>query len=363
MFNFKKTYVLPFRFKVQNNTHIYLKQNSIFSRYIKYIKRYFFIYLTHQNSLEIYNIEPAHKSILWINTSAPSYGDSLMDLSSRVLLRGKMIDLFTDIASSKLYADDSVISNVFTNKTLIEQNQYDLVIIDSYSTRSIRIKNDIAPLVPFIGMFGFFNGPDVNRTLFSFHRMNQLLGYIRNESYINAIAKPSLSISTKDQEKIQLENLPENYIIIALGGEWSFRTFNNWDILIERIFKEDKNINIVLVGSSNGASKAKSIMDQFADFNIFNFVSKITFNQTAQVIKHGKILICCDGGLMHAASAVNITLVPLFARVDQKMRLTESNCSFHLFDKKDVNRITVDKIYNMYLRAYQSIDIFKISKS
>ena len=114
-----------------------------------------------------------------------------------------MIDLFTDIASSKLYADDSVISNVFTNKALIDQNQYDLVIIDSYSTRSIRIKNDIAPLVPFIGMFGFFNGPDVNRTLFSFHRMNQLLGYKHSEREISKIAKDHLEISSNDKKIIK----------------------------------------------------------------------------------------------------------------------------------------------------------------
>ena len=31
-------------------------------------------------------------------------------------------------------------------------------------------------------MFGFYNGPEVNRVLFSFHRMNSLLGYIKSEN-------------------------------------------------------------------------------------------------------------------------------------------------------------------------------------
>ena len=114
-----------------------------------------------------------------------------MDLSSRVLLKDRKVDLFTDNKNSELYQDDAIFSAVFTNKK--EVDKYDLVIIDSYSTRSINVKVQVAPLTPFVTMFGYYNGPEVNRVLFSFHQMNNLLDYRKGEVEVNKIAKTSIS--------------------------------------------------------------------------------------------------------------------------------------------------------------------------
>ena len=57
-------------------------------------------------------------------------------------------------------------------------------------------------------MFGHYNGPEVNRILFSFHRMNQLLGYINGKIEINKVARASISICTSDHRIIKKENLP-----------------------------------------------------------------------------------------------------------------------------------------------------------
>ena len=250
-----------------------------------------------------------------------------------------------------IYLEDEIFSNVFTDKKSINKKKYNLVILDSYSSRSLRVKFDIAPSTPFVGMYGFYNGPDVNRTLFSFHRLNHLLGDINTEKRINEIAKTSLTISKNDKEVVKIQNFPEDFIVIALGGEWPFRTFTKWDELLEKMLNENNNLNIVFVGSSNGESYAKTIMDQFKNFNVFNCVSKFSFAQTAHIIEQGQILLCCDGGLMHAACAVNTSIIPLFARVNQQMRLTKSISAFPLFDNKDVNNINIDDIYNKYLEA------------
>ena len=116
MLSFKKTYLLPFKFEIQNYTQEFLQQRSIIKSWIKFIKRYLFIVLKQQKSLEIINISSEHQNILWINISAPSLGDSLMDLSSRVLLKDRKVDLFTDKKNAKLYEDDAVFSAIFTNK-------------------------------------------------------------------------------------------------------------------------------------------------------------------------------------------------------------------------------------------------------
>ena len=356
MHSFKKTYVLPFKFEIPNYTQYFLNKNHVFKRYLKFLKRYIYIILKGQNTLEINHFSRNQKSVLWINVSAPSIGDSIMDLSSRVLINDRKVDLYTEISNAKVYEHDLFISNVFTNKALINQYDYDLVILDSYSTRSIRIKNDVAPKLPFLGMFGYFNGPEVNRVLFSFHRMNQLLGYINNETEISKIAKASLSISIDDKKVIQRLKLPEKYISIAVGGEWAYRTFNQWDLIIERLSNRNDRLNIVLVGSENGNNAAQGLMEKFLDSNIINCVAKFTFNQTAEIINKASILLCCDGGLMHAANAVNTPIVPLLARLNEQMQLTDSICSFAVFDELDVNNLDINNIYKMCIEASDFVE-------
>jgi len=96
MLGFEKTYTLPFKYEIPNYTSVFLEESSITKRWIKFIKRYIYLTIKRQTALEIRQILPKHRNILWINLSAPSLGDSLMDLSSRVLLKGKEVDLFTD---------------------------------------------------------------------------------------------------------------------------------------------------------------------------------------------------------------------------------------------------------------------------
>ena len=294
---------------------------------------------------------PEHKKILWVNISAPSLGDSLMDLSSRVLLKDRKVDLFTDNKNAELYQDDAVFSAIFTNKKEVDKNRYDLVIIDSYSTRSINLKAQMAPLTPFVGMFGYYNGPEVNRVLFSFHQMNNLLGYRKGEVEVNKIAKSSMSISIKDQNVIQEAKLPRRYIAIALGGEWSYRAYNEWDKVVGKLLINDKNLNVIVLGSDNAIISAKKIMDKFSHMNVFDCVAKFTFNQTSQIIKQAQILLCCDGGLMHSANAVNTPIVALFAKLTAQMQLTESICAFSLYDKNNVNNITIENVLNKYNEA------------
>ena len=357
MSGYKKTYTLPFKFDIPNYSQAFLGETSAFGRWLKYRKRYFYILLRRQNKHEVFNILPSHNRILWINLSAPSLGDSLMDLSNRVMIRDKSIDLFTDKKNAILYDDDQVFLNVYTKKEEVGSSKYDLVIIDSYSTKSINIKSNLAPTTPFIGMFGYYNGPEVNRVLFSFHQMNHLLGYIKNEDDINSSSKVSLFISNEDREIVQSIGLPAEYITIALGGEWKYRTYNQWNEVTEKLVANNKDINIVFIGSRNAKDISKKLLKKIPLKNLFNCVDNFTFKQTAQIIKKSQILLCCDGGLMHAANAVNTPVVALFARLSPEMQLTESIRAFSIYDKNDVNNISVNDVLTKYKEATDCVDI------
>jgi ADP-heptose:LPS heptosyltransferase len=348
---YKNTYSLPFRFDIPNSSESFLKKRSLLGSKIKFLKRYLYLKFNHQIILEVPNILPQHNKILWINISAPSIGDSLMDLSSRVMLNDRTIDLFTDKKNADIYNYDNYFSSVFTELKNMSQKKYDLVIIDSYSTRSIRIKVQLASKVPYVGMFGFYNGPDVNRILFSYHQMNKLTGYKKEGVDLISLAKPSITISDYDQEFIKRLKLPKNFIAIAIGGEWSFRKFNQWILVIEKLLKLDNDMKIILIGSDNAKQIENEILDKFSTNNVFSFISLLTYNQTAEIICKSNVLFCCDGGLMHAANAFNTKIIVLFARVRPEMRLTNLSKAFSLYDLYDVNNISVEDIMHKYNEA------------
>ena len=346
---FKKTYEFPFKY----NIPYYFDEKRYLKRLVKCMRRYLYLYFNGQLKLEQQCIERKHKNILWINLSAPSLGDSLMDLSSRVLLLDKNIDLFTDKKNAHIYKNDEIFGSVIVDKNSIKKDKYDLVIIDSYSTRSIKIKINHLKNIEFVGMYGHYNGPEVNRILYSFHQMNNLLGYPLNEDEVNSRAKPYIYIGKRNKEVIDKENLPNSYIAIVLGGEWAYRTYNHWEKIIREILLINPETYMVLVGSFNAKTIATNILKKFNNKNIVDCVARYNFCQTAQIIKSADILFCCDGGLMNVANCVETPTIPLFAKQNPIMRLTKASMAFPLFDEENVNNISSEEIiknYKKYLK-------------
>lgn len=348
--NFKKTYTLPFKYDIPNYTKSYIDNTSFVKRFTKYIKRHLYMMINAHLSLEQNEIKENQKNILWINISAPSLGDSLMDLSSRVLLQDKNIDLFTDIKNAHIYKNDALFQNILTNPKDIDKNKYDLVIIDSYGTKSLKIKFKYLKNLPYIGMYGHYNGPEVNRVLYSFHRMNQLLGYIKQEEEINSTAKAIMYISDSDIKFVENLSLPKEYITLAVGGEWDYRTYNQWEIVIKHILTQYPHENIVLIGSSNAKDICQQLIHKFNSPHMVDAVAKYSFCQTAQIIQNSKVLLCCDGGLMHAANSVGTTIIPLFARLTPHMQLTTTIKAYPLYDKLNVNNILPQQICENFNR-------------
>jgi len=356
MKSYKRTYTLPFKFDIPNYTQDFINKNSLIAIFFKFLRRFIYLLLKNQSKLEIHKIQPSHKKILWINLSAPSLGDSLMDLSSRILLKDRIIDLYTDKKNAHLFINDGVFKNIYSKTDELLKTSYDLVILDSYSTRTIKVKSNLLPLTSFVGMYGYYNGPEVNRVLFGFHRMNQLLGYIKSEEEINMSARALLSISDEDSLLVRNFKLPKDYISIAIGGEWAYRIYNNWDKLINQLIHIDPQLKIVLVGSRNALRFANELREKIPSENLISCVNKFSFTQTAEIIKKSKFLICCDGGLMHAANALKTPILPLFARLTPQMQLTENIVSFSLFDHEDVNNIDVNSILDQYKKLTTYVD-------
>ena len=280
----------------------------------------------------------AAQTVLWINFSAPSIGDSLMDLSARVLLADKEVDLFTSPKNSKLYQADSWFKNVFDHADHIGRG-YDVVICDSYAPRVLWKKFLVAPFTPFTSMYGFLNGFDLNRTYFAFARMLQLLGTTRTNCAIRPYLSPGLDIKTNAD------------LCIAVGGEWSFRTYRHWDVVIEQLIS--LGVGIHLVGGPNGRTQHETLTARHPA--ITSSVGN-RLDEVASEIANTPIFMGADGGLWHIACAVNRPTVALFADCEifdedgkRLMRDTADLICETLYDADEVSNIDPNLIVETYL--------------
>ncbi len=94
---YSRTYDVSFIERLPSDRSEYMRCEAFtVGRKIKFWRRWLYMALNNQLSYERKMIREIDRSLLWINLSAPSVGDSIMDLSGRVLLSNKNIHLLTD---------------------------------------------------------------------------------------------------------------------------------------------------------------------------------------------------------------------------------------------------------------------------
>jgi len=329
----------------------YLKPKWVF----KYLKRklYCWLFVQKFGRIRMLNaIENNHNRILWINWAAPSLGDSLMDLSARVMLKDKDVILLTHPKNSVLYQVDEVFSSVYDcPKVLLDEHgedAFDLVICDAFSPRVFKQKRLVAPNVPFVGMYGFLNGFEVHRTYFAFSRMAELVD-LPKDTLDSYQVKPILYNERTDQFK--------RSVAIAVGGEWDFRIYDKWLQLVDYLFKN--GFQVCLFGSKNGEGEANLIERKNA--TVKNFVGKKNLTETINELSKYEFFIGADGGLWHIACGLDIPSVVLFADCEifnetgkRVLRDTHSLVTKSLYDQITVKNITVSSVISAFIELTQS---------
>jgi len=314
MINIKRllapTYRLPLKFwGVPSGKDKFLKEKEYLRLkwILKFLKRklYCWLFVQKFGRIRLLNrIENNHKRILWINWAAPSLGDSLMDLSARVMLKDKDVILLTHPKNSTLYKRDEIFSSVYDcPKVLLDEHgkdAFDIVICDAFSPRVFKQKRLVAPNVPFVGIYGFLNGFEVHRTYFAFSRMAELVD-LQKDKLDSYQVKPILYIERTDKVK--------RSVAIAVGGEWNFRTYDKWLPLVDHLSKS--GFQVGLFGSKNGEEDAKLIGKK--NTTVKNFVGKKNLTETIDELSKYEFFIGADGGLWHIACGLDIPSVVLFA--------------------------------------------------
>lgn len=335
-------FILDFSTKIPHQIEEFRRSEPFFSalkQTIRTYRRFFTLLFLKQLNLELDLIPENASKILWLNPSSTSIGDSIMELSGRKLLNNTKFEvhLLSDRKNSSLYVEDLIFKKVFNDPTQIIEN-YDLILIDVYNTKSIRMKSKYFPDVPFCAIQGYFYGAAIHRMMFSYHRISFLLGMPFSQEELNLCAKNYLPVA--------IDNFTQR-LVISVGGEDKFKTYSRWIVVISQLIDYDPKLEICIVGSSNGIKYAAEITSFFGE-RIVNYVAKFTLLETAKIIAGSRFFIGADGGLMHIAESCNINGIALFAKVDPKLFLSYQTKINPLYTDLMVDDINPDQVVSLF---------------
>ena len=99
-------------------------------------------------------------------------------------------------------------------------------------------------------------------------------------------------------DKDEVENLPNDYIVFAIGGR-----HNTKKLPLNKIIVICKKINqqIILIGGKEDFQNGEIIVSK--THNSKNICGQYSFGQSAFIIKNAKLIITHDTGMMHIAAA------------------------------------------------------------
>ncbi len=291
----------------------------------------------------------SEKKILWINLSAPSLGDAMVDMAPVRMLSGFKVWLLTSAKNAFLFDGAKEFHWVGSSTKLLREASgagFDLVIVDSLAPRVLWTKIRVAPVTKFCSIYGFVNGFDVHRLEFGCDRVASIFSRARRRGEIPLLGESAVNFEYK---------MPSSFIVIAVGGEWDFRTYKSW-VEVIGLIRQRSDIPIVLVGSDNGTADAEVILA--AGFSeVINMVGCTSFHEAVAWIKNAELFVGADGGLWHASCAVGRPSVVLFAECEiynrdgsrcLRIPLDKRDC-VGLYDDAQVSRIQPSVIANAAL--------------
>jgi hypothetical protein len=305
------------------NVRSYLNSRSLMRRVWLRFKRDLVLMLTGQLFL-VRPLIPQHaKRVLYIYLGTPNLGDSVMDLSPRVLWagRGLSVEMYASLEISSFYRNDPTFSKIITDPTEL-RNDYDFIVLHSYSWRCLKIKWSRFIGRPFVTLHGHYYGCEFDRLSFSCGAWARVLELPADQ--VREKCKPIFNLKL-DHGKKNVSGVPVT-IGVALGGVVDWRIYDHWIEVIAGVSELRSGVRWVLLGSGNAREQADDVVRRFNSENISDFAGKISLDETFIQLSRARFLIAADGGLLNLGRTVQIPMVGLFAReIHPRMRLAQSD--------------------------------------
>jgi ADP-heptose:LPS heptosyltransferase len=330
---------------VAHEPEVFLKKTSRAKIVKKYLHKRLLLRWRGQTRLELANAASA-KRLLWIYTGKRNFGDATMDLSGRALLKGRgiEIDLFTLPNLHKLFAEDDIFQNIYSDLQQLSGRRYDAIVMSEFNLPSIKLKARHFRDLPFVCLFQYFYGPDRNQTTFSYAAVNHAFALGYPPASIVSMSKPYLAANSATRDSVRALQPDGAFLALAVGGLDANRTYRHWGELLSLIDQADEPgipKQIVLLGSDNGLAMAEQLLKRrFGTLTVSSQVGKLSLLQSREMAAHASLFVGADGGLMHVAHSTPTPSVSLFSdREPPYLRLTGACHSIGIQSTGDVDEI------------------------
>lgn len=358
----QETWVPPFSQALPSSADKYAEQTSVWKAARRRAMRSLNLRLHGQAPLERDRIHPAiHRRVLWIHHGTPQVGDSLTDLAARVLLRNdfERFDLLTDAHLVPLYRSDDVFTQAASAPSQLPGG-YDLILLHSASSRSVKDKLSHYRDVPFVHVHGFYTGPELNRTLFGFYRIAQLRGLALTEAQIEHMACPSMRPSAEEEAAVERLGIPRDAVAIAIGGVRDWCTYRQWPQVLLGLAVAGIQRPVVLIGSDNGLAMRDEIVAAHSGIPVIDRVAKHSLGEVQAIMRRCALVVCADGGLLHLAHTARVPVVTIFAGISEpRFRLTSANQTRWLYDQNWVNDVPARELATLIVQTLSNADTLR----
>jgi heptosyltransferase II len=135
---------------------------------------------------------------------------------------------------------------------------------------------------------------------------------------INEIIPPKLFPTQKDvnlvDELLKANNIfeYEKFITLAPGSVWYTKTFPEDKFVKLLGVLNDFNVKIVLIGGEDDSGLGALIKVLSKNLKVYNFAGKLSYLQSAELIRRSKVLITNDSAPLHLANAVGTRVLAIF---------------------------------------------------
>lgn len=344
---FKQRYQPQIATSIAHKAKFQLQTESVghkFNENWRLFRRELSLLVSGQKFLERRVIPAETRSILWLAPSIKNIGDAVMALSGRELLikAGYVVDVLVDAKVYPLFKSDQWFNQVASKPQELADNNYDLILLDSVKSISLKTKQKYFKKTPYCHFRGHFDGVEFNWILFSYHRINALLENIYQQEQLDMIARPALFPRSPESGKIRR-------LVIATGGEDQLRrVYDKWNEVIAGIRAQIAEMEIVLVGNANAVADARILAEQFGD-KVINLVNQLSLSEVAELISQSTYFAGCDGGLMHIAVAHELAGVALFGYFEPEYRLPLTSGIKNIYDMSSVKNILPETIVSILI--------------
>ena len=132
-----------------------------------------------------------------------------------------------------------------------------------------------------------------------------------------------MKIDFYPDEYEEIENLPENYIVIHPSKTWQSRTWEKerWQELIYRL--NSINIPVVIIGKDSSEIGTYNIQKPVYELYIrngLNLINKINLHQTWHILDKAALIVTMDSGILHLAGTTNTHIIQLGSSIDPRFR-------------------------------------------